>query len=234
MKLNGVFGKGTGKVGNSVWAVSGGVQIVRPYNPNVSNPNTDAQVEQRAKFKLMSQLAADMKSAIVISKIGLKSSRNLFVKKNIGFAEFQDANANVRIEDIQLTDGNSAFPAPVASAGAGNATNIALSESAGQDINVVVYAIFKKNDGSNLEFIANVTVNTPGNDRKFGTTRELPAGEFVIYAYGIKSNGGAASANYDNYFVEAESPIATLEIVRKLIELSGGVTKTTSVTYSLE
>ena len=54
MKLNGIVGKGTGKLGASVFAISGGEQIVRQYNPVVSNPNTDAQVAQRAKLKLMS------------------------------------------------------------------------------------------------------------------------------------------------------------------------------------
>ena len=81
MKLNGFVGKGTGKLGSSVFAVSGGEQIVRQYNPNVSNPNTDAQVAQRAKFKLMSQLAAVLAPGLAFKKDSLVSPRNKFIKK---------------------------------------------------------------------------------------------------------------------------------------------------------
>ena len=76
MKLYGLFGKGSGKLGSSVFAISSGEQIVREYNPVVENPNTPAQVEQRAKFKLLSQLASDLASALAFKKEGLVSTRN--------------------------------------------------------------------------------------------------------------------------------------------------------------
>ena len=81
MKLSGIAGTGSGKLGSQVYASVAGEQIVRNYQPKVSNPNTTKQVNQRSRFKLMSQLSAAMASVIVIPKEGMRSSRNLFSKK---------------------------------------------------------------------------------------------------------------------------------------------------------
>ena len=114
MKLNGFVGKGTGKLGASVFAISGGEQIVRQYNPKVANPNTDAQVEQRAKLKLMSQLAADMATSIAFRKKGLVSARNQFVSVNIGKCTFvnegENKGARIDVNQIDLTGASAAFP----------------------------------------------------------------------------------------------------------------------------
>lgn len=63
MKLQG-FLKGVGKVENLVVSQVGGVTIARAYQPNVSNPKTEKQVDQRARLKLASQIAAAMSPVI--------------------------------------------------------------------------------------------------------------------------------------------------------------------------
>ncbi len=55
-KQTSLFGKISGKLGAVVFSTSGGATISREYNPHVANPNTDAQINQRARMKLMSQL----------------------------------------------------------------------------------------------------------------------------------------------------------------------------------
>lgn len=51
----GILGPFSGKVGTVVGAIWKGIATIRAYNPNVTNPNTPAQLEQRAKFSLMIQ-----------------------------------------------------------------------------------------------------------------------------------------------------------------------------------
>ena len=83
MKLNGLLGTGSGKLGTSVFTTVKGTQIVRQYQPTVNNPSTNLQVSQRSRFKLVSQIAASMADVIAIPRNGIISSRNLFVKKNM-------------------------------------------------------------------------------------------------------------------------------------------------------
>lgn len=51
----GVFGMWTKKVGNVVGRVVDGVNVYSIYQPNVSNPNTQAQQQTRSKFTLLTQ-----------------------------------------------------------------------------------------------------------------------------------------------------------------------------------
>ena len=81
-KVTSLYGKTMGKIGSIVFSTSGGYTIAREYNPHVSNPNTTAQVNQRARMKLMSQLSAALSPVIAMTKEGLVSKRNKFTKKN--------------------------------------------------------------------------------------------------------------------------------------------------------
>lgn len=49
----GILGPFSGKVGTVVGAMWKGIATIRAYNPHVNNPNSPAQLEQRAKFALM-------------------------------------------------------------------------------------------------------------------------------------------------------------------------------------
>lgn len=112
MKLQGIVGKGTGRLGASVFVVRKGEQIVRQYNPNVANPRTQGQVDQRAKFKLMSQLSAIAANGIAF--LGLpagRSQRNEFVKRNIGHITLSDHDVAIfETALMELTNGNIAAP----------------------------------------------------------------------------------------------------------------------------
>lgn len=47
------LGQWRGKAGGQVYRIRGGIQVVSNYQPSVSNPRTDAQLAQRARFNLM-------------------------------------------------------------------------------------------------------------------------------------------------------------------------------------
>jgi len=56
-KIYGINGYASGKLGNSVLAVYNGTQVVRQYQPVVSNPKSLGQKMQRAKANLIGQLS---------------------------------------------------------------------------------------------------------------------------------------------------------------------------------
>lgn len=107
MKLQGFVGKGSGKLGASVWAVRKGEQVVREYTNRVSNPNTRPQVEQRAKFKLLTQLSAIVADAMSFSNVAPnQSQRNVFMKRNMSAVEvpFDQSQALLKVGEVELSD----------------------------------------------------------------------------------------------------------------------------------
>lgn len=64
-RLNhGPLTKAKGKMGGSVYQQYEGMQVQREYNPVVKNPQTEKQVENRAKFKMSSQIVAQFKEVL--------------------------------------------------------------------------------------------------------------------------------------------------------------------------
>ena len=68
--LMGVLGGFIGKVGTVVGSVWKGTPTIRAYNPNVSDPKSLAQLEQRAKFSAMGRF---LKPLTVFLRTGFKS-----------------------------------------------------------------------------------------------------------------------------------------------------------------
>ena len=227
MKLYGVFGKGSGKVGNSVWAISGGEQIVRPYNPNVTNPNTDAQVAQRAKLKLMSQLAAAMSPVLAFKKQGLVSARNQFVSRNIGLCTYTDADgAKCDILSLDITGGQIALPNVVwAAAAMGLDVNLAARPAA--NIKRVLYAAFGVDADEKLVFMESALVTVAGDDGTFPTNMQNAGETGFIFAYGIADENAAVTKKFEDYLASLADSEAALEVVSyiKASQASLSVTK---------
>lgn len=229
MKQNGLLGKGSGKLGSSVFSISGGVQIVREYNPNVSNPNTDAQINQRAKFKLMSQIAADLASVIVIPKKGLASARNMFVSKNIGLVVSTAGEATVNYVALQLTASDSAFPAVTGRIDGQGTLGVELAKMPAADVQKVVYCAFTKDDTNQLSLIGTTIIDRENATNNFATSFANAADAYVVYAYGIKASAIAANPNYDNYVIEGATDIARLVASRSISLDASGTTRTSGV-----
>ena len=60
------LGKFSGKVGGVVFAISNGEQIVRAYQPVVSNPKSTGQLLQRSKGNLVGQLSSVVDRAAIV------------------------------------------------------------------------------------------------------------------------------------------------------------------------
>lgn len=92
-KIVGLVGTGSGRVGNMVLSSRNGMTVVRPYQPNVANPNTNAQRCVRAVFKLLTQVGARMSPVLypyaAITKGSGMTIRNAFIKTNYPLVSVQ-------------------------------------------------------------------------------------------------------------------------------------------------
>lgn len=221
---------GSGKLGNAVYSEVGGVCVARAYRASISNPSTPAQVEQRAKMKLITQVGATMAPIIAIPKSGLVSARNKFTSKNFGLTSYSDGVAQVNLNGIQITDGHSSLPAlTVANA---SATGLSVQLSAGADaaISRVVYCVYAINSQGEMVLVGSTVVETAGNNRQFATNFAYQSGNYIVYAYGMRDMNSAATAKFDNLGIQNASTIAKLVSTRTISTNDYQFTKTISYT----
>lgn len=216
MKLSGIAGKGSGKLGSNVYAVSGGEQIVRQYNPVVTNPSTTAQVVQRSRLKMASQIAAAMADVIAIPKSGLVSSRNAFMKRNFDLFVGSENGASCQYAKLQLTGSAIGLPAVNAEKSDAQTLSVELASSATAVASRVIYNVFAKTTEQQLMLIASRVVTDSGENGTFPLEVETTATELVVYAYGMRDMSSTASAKYGNYHVQSGEDIAKLVANRKL------------------
>lgn len=103
----------SGRTGSFTYRQSRGQTIVSQYQPIVKNPNTGGQQTQRAKFKLMSQLAAVMSSGfgtMGVTKRPAKQTptqRNAFMQLNMPLVQVDNSangvSAKIPMERVKLT-----------------------------------------------------------------------------------------------------------------------------------
>lgn len=67
----GIFSKLKGKLAGVVFQQYEGIQVGKEYQPNVKNPSSAPQVENRAKFKLASQIVAVFQNVMTIAASGV-------------------------------------------------------------------------------------------------------------------------------------------------------------------
>lgn len=228
MKLQG-FLKGVGKIENIVVSQMGGVSIARAYQPNVSNPSTMPQVNQRARLKLASQLAAALAPVIAMAKQGLVSGRNQFIAKNMQWISANTGVAQVSYENLQLTNGTIGLPAVNVSR-ASDKIKVKLSATAESSVSQVVYICYHKNSENTLQLIGSKIQNVAGEDGLFQAEFDDPTGDVIVFAYGMNALSGAASAKYGSYQVQNATDIASLVGTRKLSAGDFQFTKTRGAT----
>lgn len=215
-KQTSLFGKISGKIGSVVFSTSGGETISREYNPHVANPSTMAQVNQRARLKLMSQLSASLAPVIAIPKQGLVSSRNAFTKLNFDASMAENGVAQITYENVQLTNGNLALPTLEATRAEGSGITINLSEDASKAVNRVVYILYRKTSEQKLQLVASVIAEGAGVDGTFRASLPYTEGDIVLYAYGMRDTSESASAKYGNMQVANAVDVARLTAYRNI------------------
>lgn len=217
--------KKTGKVAGSVFSIRFGETIERAYNPVVANPSTEAQVEARAKLKLISQLAAVLGKDIAIPRSGAASSRNLFVKKNYGLMTFTNSQAEIQLDRVQLTSSVVGFPNVVVTRAESN-IRVELGQLPAEIDRVVYVGLVKRPDNS-LSVLGSVVATTPGTPAQ-AFVANLPSSvyEVVVLAYGIRDNSESARAIFGDLTAVSAEQVAKLIVTRTLTDSDITVTET--------
>lgn len=230
MKLSSILGQGRGKLGAAVFSSTNGQQVVRQYQPNVKNPNTVAQTMQRARFKLMTQIASSMAPVIAIPKSGAVSSRNMFVKKNMPLVIGTEDGAQLVYENLQLTSGTRALPGIYVEREAGK-LKIGLLQAPTGNISRVAYCAFAKDSEGQLSYEWSIVSSTPGTKGTFDVeTKDIVSLDVIFYAYGMVDTNAKATAAFENYHVDSATDLAKLIATRKLSLSDFSLTKTRGTT----
>lgn len=223
MKLQGFVGKGTGKLGASVWVVRKGEQIVREYTAKVTNPNTPAQVGQRAKFKLLTQLGA------VVAGAGLffrnlnagESMRNAFMRANMGAVTLAPAGdvALLNVGAVVLTDGHTTAPSATFNRTTSVLT-VDVTDSAMSDIMGVGYAVITLPDTGRVLGYSARAEKVDGATSITAAIIAPPAmvTKTNVLVWGYRFADAAARAKYESIAASETQEVISLEFERMLRE----------------
>lgn len=236
MKVTGLNGKGVGKLGLEVFSINHGVQIRRGYNGEVSNPSTDAQVGQRSRFKLASQLSAVMAPVLAFTRKGLQSPRNIFTKVNMPYFYGDSDGAQVTYENLQIAPGSVQLPSIAVQRQDTGILTVSLKSSVSSYVDKLVFCLFKKLDTGDLQYVASEVHDVvTGLIDAWGLpyiTKFRPSAHdtVVMFCYGIRFNNDRARGKYDNYHIESAVDFARLVAFRTLSESDVTFTQTRGVT----
>ena len=233
MKQISPLSKGSGKLGATVFAVNSGVQIAREYQPKVSNPNTEAQQDTRARFKLMSQLSAVMAPVIAIKKDGLKTARNQFQSLNFDIVEYQNENASINLNLVQLTKSNRSFAGFSADRSGGASIAVQLLAGMAASADRIVYIAYEKKEDNSLALIGSKVCSTPGADGKFADTLPYSNKAVVLYAYAIKDTNESVTAKFGNLVAPSAEKVAKLLVSSSENMNAVNLTKTAGLTMGV-
>lgn len=250
-RIQGLVGGMSGKMGNAVFRQRYGQTIVSQYQPVVTNPNTSGQQIARAKFKLITQLAAIMAPAMgaigVINRPARqgRNPRTGFVQRNYNLMTAQPDETTaekviIPMEQLQLTDSVDYFGTIQAS---DDRPGTVLVDIVTQPSNRP-----KKTKIALVGFGSMGTVDRPSRARvievidipiapsgKVSHVFDVTPGEdYTILAYGMEEiTEGTQSLDYDNIHTPADDGfISQVNIERAVSEGSMRLTETIGVNYT--
>lgn len=205
-----------GRVGSIVYRVRNGETIASQYQPNVANPSTPAQVQNRAKLKLLSQLGAAVEPAIAIPRVGAITPRNAFTKVNYQHTQYAGDVANIKLADMQFTDSAIGIDGFSADRTSGVKIVVVLNSDQSQSFDKVMYIICEKLDSGAIRVAASELCTDPGANGTFPAELPYFAGNISVHAYGLREMSAAAHAAFSNISAPAASQVAQLVATRKV------------------
>lgn len=213
----------TGKFAGAAFQQSPGNGTILREVVKPTNPSTEAQVEQRAKFKLMSQVATAFKSVIAMKREGNITPRNMFVKINSPLLEFDsDANqAKIDLLALQLT--KSATIVGLEVGGEGEQSDFTATLNANTPIlhGAVFVQVSVIDEKPYIKAIVRESVDAAA--ATISHTFERAAQGNVLLAYGITQDTAGLVVKYGN--IEAGEGEGWLSVLSNLAE-SSSLTRT--------
>lgn len=216
-RLQGISGGLSGKTGSYTFRQSRGETIVSQYQPVVKNPNTQGQQTQRAKFKLMSQLAAIMAPSFgtmdVTKRPGKQAptQRNAFVQLNMPLVEVDgsadnEVIAKIPMDQVKLTSSFREELGMVICSKADNGLRVQIPVKAGSKVKngkiaLVGFGTMGVTKRASLVSMADVPVNeTPVGDKAIEYTfTNIEPGDYTVLAFGlIPSESSSIKVDLDN------------------------------------
>ena len=218
-KIYGLFGAMSGKVADVVMSVRNGQQIVRKYQPVVSNPKTANQYTTRARFKLISQLSAVLSPVIAIRRSGAVSSRNLFSKYNFDASFFDDDYAKINYDAITLTNGVLALPQFSISRDSSSRV-ISAATPALNGFNYLVAANLIKTADEKLRMTDSkvLTINTSEAQQSITLNTGSVQSHDIIYVYGVRVNNATARSKFGNLTADTAEDFTKLLVSQSLLD----------------
>jgi hypothetical protein len=216
-----MVGKGSGKLGDTIVASIAGFTIARQYNPNVTNPNTSAQQNTRARFKLLSQLSSVFSANLAIRKEGLTSARNIFTSINFDKTSFNGDEALVDLNQIQITKSAKYMTDFEADRTSGTKLEVSLLADSSTSFDRVVYCAYIMNEMGELLELGSIVVTDPGQGGVFAGELPYTADSIVVYAYGIHDVSSAMHVKFGN--IQAPSADAVARLITSSAENMAGV-----------
>lgn len=223
----------------------GDTYLVREYNPRPANPRTEKQVQQRAKIKLLSQIAAIFRFIIAIFPTNGRSARAQFSSLNWKKISAQDETA--QIDYTQIVISNSSFPIPPIDRSVSLVADrwrkrIFVNEDPAEEVKRVFYFLFKKETDGKFtlaDYYLSERRTTPANPGFFnwaGTGFEIDDNgkslyDYVVYAVGMCDNSEEATEYFRNLDVEYIEQIGRLISEKLLSSADYYFTETKSLSW---
>ena len=245
-KMSGITGTLSGKMGNAVFRVRAGQQVVAQYQPQVTNPNTEAQQIARAKFKLITQLAAIMAPAMgtlgVITRPARqgRNPRTGFVAKNYALITADPSaeaaeKVTIPMEEIQLTE--SFRPGPVLDdmSTAGGLKVVASNVPEGAaSVRYVVVEYINAINGSQAAIREITDVPVSEGEATLETTADNGQKLTVLTFALIPSAAARAKVDFDNIHTPADEDfISAVELEKMVRDGEMSVTMTSGLNVTI-
>ena len=215
-RLQGISGGLSGKTGSYTFRQSRGQTIVAQYQPIVKNPNTHGQQSQRAKFKLMSQLAAIMApgfGTMAVTKRPGKmapTQRNAFIQLNMPLVEVDSSEdveivAKIPMDKLQLTSSFREELGGIVCSKRGSGIRVEIPVRTGSKVKngkiaLVGFGTMGVTKRASLVSMADVPVTTSQEGTKISYIfSDLKPGDYTILSFGlIPSESSSIKIDLDN------------------------------------
>lgn len=227
-KIQGLVGGLSGKMGNAVFRQRYGETIVAQYQPVVSNPNTQAQQNARAAFKLITQLSAIMAPAYgtlgVITRPARqgRNPRTGFVAKNYNLIEVDPSpeaaeRVTIPMEKLQLTDSFRPLGTMQLSTSSGEVTAVVAVNPDVKSVRFVEVGYISMNGESQAVINAITDVPVEDGEAEYGTDGDV-GGKLTILAYGlIPSAEAIRRIDFDNIHTPADEDFISAVALDKMV-----------------